>query len=302
MTFLEKYQLLKKSVPVPAVTIPNSVNCDFVDYCYWCKNCYYCFNGHKLVDGIYTNAGWGNKLVDCDLVTESEKCYKCIDSNACNSCTYLIECNSCTDCHFSAFLNSCIDCFGCIALTHKKYCILNIQYGKDEYFKKVEKMKKEKPEKILAQMLELKQQIPHPASQQFNSVNCPYGNFIYNSKNSYWCFNNYTIENSGYNFVSNNVKNCWDVWYSGGDSTKKTFSEQCYEYIYSANCYECAFIYNCHSCTNSYYSENLINCSDCFGCVGLKNKKYCILNNQLSKEQYGKAVSGIKKELGWREL
>ena len=39
-----------------------------------------------------------------------------------------------------------------------------------------------------------------------------------------------------------------------------------------------------------------------FGCIGLKNKKYCILNNQLTKDQYEKAVREIKKELGWNLL
>jgi hypothetical protein len=29
--------------------------------------------------------------------------------------------------------NACDSCFGCIGLQHKKYCILNKQYAKEEY-------------------------------------------------------------------------------------------------------------------------------------------------------------------------
>ncbi len=301
MTFLEKYELLKKSVPVPALALgPFTVETVYANFVYRSKNCYFCFDGFKLEDSMYTTMGvWGNKLVDCEAVTESEKCYKCIDSNKCHSCTYLVESNECSDSHYCAFLNSCTNCFGCVALTHKKYCIFNKQYTKVEYFKKVEVLNKEKPEKILEQMFDLKQKLPHPASQQFNSENSPYGNYIYNSKNSYWCFNSYYCENSGYNFAAVATKNCWDVVFAGGDQALKKVSERCYQLMDSINCYDCAYLQNSSESTNCYYGEMLRNCSDCFGCVALTNKKYCILNIQLTKNQYEKAIKDIKKELGW---
>lgn len=149
-------------------------------------------------------------------------------------------------------------------------------------------------------MIELKENIPHPASQQLNSENCAYGNYIYNSKNCYWCFNSYNCENSGYSYVNGFMKNCWDMFFSGGNASEKAYYERCYQFVDSSMCYDCAFLNLCEGCTNCYYSDNLINCSDCFGCVGLKNKKYCILNNQLTKEQYGKTVKEIKNELGWK--
>ncbi len=301
MNFLEKYDLLKKSIPVPAIITFQSTDCEYGDIVYNSKNCYYCFDPSYLIDGMYTTLGlWSNKLVDCTSVSESEKCYQCIDSNKCHDSTYLMDCNSCTDCHFSAFLNSCTDCFGCVALTHKKYCIFNEQFSKGEYFKKVEELKREKPEKILEQMIELKKQIPHPASQQANNENCPYGNYIYDSKNSYWCFNSYYAENSGYNFISANAKNCWDLYWSGSGD-RSLIAERCYELVISGrSSYDCAYLLHSDFCTNCYYGAYLLHCSDCFGCVGLKNKKYCILNNQLTKEQYEKALKEIKSELGWK--
>ncbi len=297
MTFLDKYELLKKSVPVPAVTRVDTLESEYSDFMGMSKNCFYCFHGYKLVDSMYSIHGWGADLIDCLYTTESERCYECIESTKCHSCTYLIECNNCTDCHFSALLNACTDCFGCVGLTHKKYCIFNKQYTKEEYLKKVEELKKEDPEKQLAQMFEIKKQIPHPSSQQVNAENCPYGNYIYDSKNSYWCFNSYYIENCGYNIFSGYAKNCWDV-FCFGDS--KATSELCYEHFYTSWCYNCAFLSYSFTCTNCHYGTQLKNCTDCFGCVGLTNKKYCILNNQLTKDQYQKAVNVIKNELGWK--
>lgn len=38
--------------------------------------------------------------------------------------------------------------------------------------------------------------------------------------------------------------------------------------------------------SNIYYSSFLDSCSFCLGCVGLKNKSYCLLNKQYSKEEW----------------
>ncbi len=301
MTFLEKYELLKKSVPVPAVFAPYSINSEYADNNMRGKNCYYCFDGYYYENCMYTGIGAYNKwIVDCIQMELSEKCYETIDSTRCYGSSYLIECNSCNDCHFSAFLNSCADCFGCVGLTHKKYCVFNKQYSKEEYFKKVEELKKEKPEKILAQMLELKQTVPHPASQQSNNENCPYGNNIHDSKNCFWAFNIYYFDNCGYVFNGSYARNCWDSYLFGGNPGIKTVSELCYQQVYTETCYNCAFLIYCENCTNCHYSSYLRSCTDCFGCVGLTKKKYCILNNQLTKDQYEKALKEIKRELGWK--
>ncbi len=300
MSFLDKYAILKKSIPVPANVNRDSIDCDYTNGAVHCKNCYSLFGGYYYENSLYINHGAYNKmLIDCYGMANSEKCYESSDCIKSYNSTFLIGCNSCNDCHFSAYLASCSDCFGCVALTHKKYCIFNKQYNKDEYFKKVEELKKENPEKILSQMLELKKKIPHSASNQFNAQNCPYGNNVYDSKNCYWSFNTIYFENSGYTFNCSRSKNCWDVCEFGGNSELETFSERCYENFNTETTYGCTFLNFSKNCTNSHYSDYLNNCSDCFGCVGLSNKKYCILNNQLTKDQYEKVVREIKRELGW---
>ena len=299
MTFLQKYELLKKSIPVPAVGGLYNENCEVVDYIYYSKNCYFCFDSFKLEDSMYCISCWGKNLVDCDYVIECELCYECVNSNSCYSSTYLFDCNNSRDCHFCSLCVSCSDCFGCVGLTHKQYCIFNKQYSKEEYFKKIKELRRESPQKTLDQMLELKKKIPHPANQQYNNENCPYGDYINNSKNSYWCFNGYWLEDCGFIFNGGILKKCWDGFDVGPDKGKGAM-ELCYESVETIIAYNCVYIFGCDNCTNCYYASYLRNCSDCFGCVGLTNKKYCILNNQLTKEQYEKAIGGIRKELGWK--
>jgi len=303
MTFLDKYELLKKSVPIPAVfNMQGTENCELTDYTFRSKNCYYCFDGYESENATYCVTSVGKNLVDCYYAIECELCYECIGCNKCYNSSYLVDCNNCRDCHFCSFCISCVDCFGCVGLTHKQYCIFNKQYAKEEYEQKVKELKKQNPEKILEHALELKKTIPHPASQQENNENCPYGDYIYDSKNCYWCFDAYWMEDCGYNYESGLARRVWDTLLVGGGEMKTlaTNTELIYESICTEDAYNSAYLVNCVGATNCYYSSYLMGCSDCFGCVGLSNKKYCILNNQLTKEKYEEALVNIKKELGWR--
>ena len=45
------------------------------------------------------------------------------------------------------------------------------------------------------------------------------------------------------------------------------------------------------------YSHLCADCEFCFGCIGLKHKKYCILNKQYSEDEYFQNVSMILDEM-----
>jgi hypothetical protein len=46
-----------------------------------------------------------------------------------------------------------------------------------------------------------------------------------------------------------------------------------------------------------YYSDNLVACKNCFGCISLKNKEYCIFNKQYTKQEYEELVSKIIEKM-----
>jgi hypothetical protein len=66
----------------------------------------------------------------------------------------------------------------------------------------------------------------------------------------------------------------------------------------------CYALFGADSCWYSHWLFN--NCTNCFGCIGLKNKSYCILNKQYTKEQYfelvPRIVSLMKKYGEWGEF
>ncbi len=68
----------------------------------------------------------------------------------------------------------------------------------------------------------------------------------------------------------------------------------CYEVIGGAiSNYLNRFSYVSWTNRDFYYSDNCHNSSDLFGCVGLRNKQYCILNKQYTKTEYEKLVPKI---------
>ena len=48
-----------------------------------------------------------------------------------------------------------------------------------------------------------------------------------------------------------------------------------------------------HYAREMYYSFACYHCSSCFGCIGLRNKEYCILNKQYTKAEYEQLLPRI---------
>jgi hypothetical protein len=70
-----------------------------------------------------------------------------------------------------------------------------------------------------------------------------------------------------------------------------------YEISDSSTLHNTAFAIECIVSLNSQYIINCRNVSDVFGCIALRNKKYCILNKQYTKEQYFELLPKIKKHM-----
>jgi len=112
-----------------------------------------------------------------------------------------------------------------------------------------------------------------------------------------------TLTNSDYTNMVSYLKNCYMVTYSDfcenviygsfvnhtKDSVDNLMSEQnelCYDTVNCAKCYRTFYSQDSEECRNIYFSKDCVGCSDCFGCVNLRNKKYHIWNQPVSKEEF----------------
>lgn len=167
----------------------------------------------------------------------------------------------------------------------------NKQYGKEEYFRKVEELKGKFSQEQLEEMLEqVKKQVPRLNVHQLNNENTT-GDYVYNSKNASGCFDVKDLEDCGYCDNSVALKDCYDM------SNSYYNSELNYEVMSEMNLVNCNFCVTCFDSSNLDHCELVYNSHDCFGCFTMKNAQYCIFNEQYSKEEYFKKVEQIKKEM-----
>jgi hypothetical protein len=117
-----------------------------------------------------------------------------------------------------------------------------------------------------------------PDSEFCNNVTDP--------KNSYMVFNGKGAEDCLYCNGCSYNKDCMDFSHLGK-------CESCYESFWLTSCSRVFFSSQCEGCYNMGFSKNCTGCHDCLGCVGLKNKSFCMWNEQLTKEEYQKRMEAI---------
>ena len=150
-----------------------------------------------------------------------------------------------------------------------------MSYGREYDFK----------EPFFAQFRELQENVPRPSLGAVNCKNSDYCNYVGNAKDSYLCFGSIEIENCLYGSPYES-KYCVDTY----------LAREC-EYCYECSDFEklsnCGFCQDCAASLNLLFCFDCKNCQDCIGCVGLRGKNYCILNQPFSKEEYLKEKERI---------
>ncbi|MCX6718351.1 MAG: hypothetical protein NTY81_01970 [Candidatus Staskawiczbacteria bacterium] len=138
---------------------------------------------------------------------------------------------------------------------------------------------------FLAQFQELLHKVPVPSLYGLYTtlVNSDYTNMVSYLKNCYMITYSDYSENVTYGSFVNHTKD-------SVDNLMLEEGELCYDTINCNKCYKTFYSQDCKECNNIYFSKNCIGCQNCFGCVNLKNQKYCVYNNPVSKEDFEKFV------------
>lgn len=129
------------------------------------------------------------------------------------------------------------------------------------------------------QFTDLYRAVPHLALINVKNENCDYANQCGWSKNCYMAFSTDFSEDCYYTYCCFGCKNCID-------STGLHDCELCYDCVDNVRCYACLSCRDCSACTDCTLCSDCKGCKNCFGCAGLRNKEYCIFNEQVSEEQW----------------
>ncbi len=295
VSFFSQFAKLSSRIPHPSLRRgPESVNAEFSFNGGKSKSLYYCSSIWDSEDVMYSFQGY--KMVDCMDCYYSEKissCYQCVRTFSSYDVLYAYFSNDCTRSRFMYNCRNCTECFGCVNLRNKKYCYFNTQLTKEEYEKKIGEHdlgSRTVVEETHAKFWDLVKSLPFSGVHIERSENAT-GDNIKNSKDVVSSYFIDSSENVRYSDSVTHVTDIMDVSLCGK-------SDFIYESIASGGgSSNLKFCIAAKQCRDSEYLLNCNNCVSCFGCIGLKNKSYCIFNKQYNEKTYGALVASIKEEM-----
>ncbi len=298
-TFFDQFKELMLEVPFAGRAVVSPINSDYTNWNSYLKDCYLVIGASNSENCYYSrNISNVKDSYDSGNITNGEvyyesffnkKCYKALFSSYCDNSQNIFFCKNCVGVN---------DCFGCVGLRNKSYYIFNRPYSKDDYqnfinglnlgsFGSIKKLK-EKIEKFWSEF-------PVKNMHGRQNINVT-GDNIYQSKN---------IKNSFIIEESENLKYCFEILFNGGAKDSMDYhryglgSELMYECIVCGDkAYKSKFCSNCYPSPRELsYCLTCASSANCFGCIGLRNKQYCILNKQYTKEEYEELVPKIIKHM-----
>ncbi|MDD5146388.1 MAG: hypothetical protein PHN39_01425 [Candidatus Pacebacteria bacterium] len=287
--FFAQFHVLQEKVPRIPIFNLQCTDSTYANQAYQSKNLYLCFSVVPSEDCSYcTNINAVKNGLDLLFVFKSEMVYECIDTERCHNSIFLSNSEDCINSAFLYDCRNCQDCIGGVGLRNQKYVFWGEQLSREEY----ERRKKEFDLASFVKQLGGKEKFeqlilvkPHRASRFRNCVNST-GDFLRDCKNTHNCFAAHNLENCRH---SARLYGCKDI----SDNYGLGKGELAYETVGNEEIYNVKFCNVVDPSRNLAYCDLCFSCADCFGCVGLRNKQYCILNKQYSKEEYGQLVPKI---------
>jgi len=295
--FFEQLKELKNKVPrVALIQQFEMVGSQYCNRASNNKNCYLCFRTNFSEDCMYSLlSNNSNDCVDSFNVQKCELAYSCVDCAGSYNIKYCQECKDCTDSAFLYDCRNCQNCFGCVGLRGQQYHIFNKPYSKEDYSKKIKEFKLndyQGVEDLRKRFGDFALNFIRKYMMETHSTDVS-GNWIIECKNVLNSYSCRDVEDAKYTLGVMEAKDCMDYMYWGRNCELMYEISNC-----GYNCSRLSFSNECFpDCNNLEYCDNCRSSSDLFGSVGVKSKKYCILNKEYSKEEYQDLVAKIRKDM-----
>jgi hypothetical protein len=296
--FIEQLGELLKRVP-KAATYSNAdqgpnVNSEYTNFSGSNKDCYLIFNSSPRNENCAYSRGLSNNhdVFDTYYADGSERLYENINAQKSSGVAWG---QNITDCLGSWFLLNCAgcqNCFGCVNLRHKSYCFFNEQLTKEEWERKVAEIagSYRALEDAKKKFETFALTFPRRENNNLKSVRCT-GDYIFESKDCEACFEVSFSENLKYSFSIKYAKDCYDLLGHGRRSELLLEGVGTGVSSRAIACWWAETSHDVEYCFGTRASEY------CFGCDGLRNGKYMILNKKYDEAEYEKLRARIVEEL-----
>ncbi|MCK9371526.1 hypothetical protein M0R04_16555 [Candidatus Dojkabacteria bacterium] len=295
-SFFNQIKELKSQVPRLSFTNFQNENCPYANYTWYSKNCYLTGSVLYSENIMYSrNVNKSVNCIDCLQIGDSEWCYENIDSNKNYNSQFIFKSDNCIDSYFLVGCSSCKNCFMSSNLRNSNYVFYNKQLTKEEYLKEILNLNLNSYKNILNLIKDfnkIKNETIYKYSNILKSFNST-GNNIISSNNILQSFDVRDSDNVRYGVRVSKTRNSMDINNMGTncenfyDSINVGFDDSNYKFCTNS----------WGGCFNIEYCDLCFGSSHCFACIGLRNKQYCILNKQYTKEQYEELIPKIIKHM-----
>src|SRR3989338_7316330 len=226
---------------------------------------------------------WSSGIQDSYMVSDAHNVF---------SSSYVLDSDAISHSDFVFGSDDLEFCFGASNQKHKKYLWFDEQLTESEWKKRRAAVDFSSRSKL--QALEdtffrwLDTEVVWPEIMTVNSPGCT-GEYLvqcldcvhsyscaWGVRDCYWVIHNYDRSERCAFLVGGAT--CEDVYYS----------------VSNKDCSNVKFSGYLKECEDVEYSMNCENCEDCFGCVGLRHKKFHIFNKGYSEEEYWKRLDELK--------
>ena len=293
-SFFEQFEELQKEVPSShLITNNNNINSDYTNYSFRTTNSYLSFSFSASDHIFYSRQGRRHSeyCFDCYGFYKNRYGYELVQSSGSITSAYLTDCRECID---SFFLFDCVNCSNCFMssnLRNASYVFRGQKLSKESYAQKIKEVidgSFSQWNLCVDEYRHLLESSIHRFAFQVQITNVS-GNNLENCQNLAVSFDCKNVLNSKYlqDIVSKASSfECRDLTSGShhelsvetmisGPGNKSFFS------VFADHIQECAYLYQCRPMEYS------------FGCMGIRNKKYCILNKQYTEEEYKKLLPKI---------
>ena len=298
--FFEQLKELIKKVPKQAtyssISDGPNINSEYTNFAGGNKDSYLIFNSGPNCE----NCGYSRGLIasrdvyDCYFGDELENVYESVNVHKSNGVAWGQNANDCIDSKYILNCSGCQNCFGCVNLRHKSYYFFNEPLKRDEWLKRVSEVtgSYKKTEETKKKFAEFSLKFPRRSDNNLKITNCT-GDYLFESKNCYNCFELSDCEDLRHSFSIKLTKDCMDMI---GHCRN---SELLYNGVaVGANSRNVISSWSVTSSQDVEYSFETRQSSNCIGVDGVVSGNFVILNKKYNnKEEYQKIRNQIVEEL-----
>lgn len=292
--FFEQFGELFSRVPSLGRLTLSVEDCDYTNGIANSKHCFLSFNVDNSENCYYVTDCMGSRsCVDCLAISDCEYCHECIRCTSCTDLKNSIRCSNCSESMFLTDCRNCTNCIGCVNITNKQYYVFNKKVDKNEYKKILKNLDDfDKREEFRKKYEEFQLRFPKKYYYGSNCEDCS-GDHLHSSKNvkkTYFsqncenckhCYYLFDVKDSmDYEVYGDGANHIYNCIATGGGTSNNSFCIGCW-----------------NNSSNNLYCNFISGCKNCFGCIGLKHKEYCILNKQYTKEEYESIVPKIIEKM-----